>query len=256
MNGNSRRRSPGRSSGDRATHSREALERLARILVSTGHSPRHLAREFRDICGRLREPTRTWDARQSTYLWDLPHIIAHWHADPQYIDAQGAPLPLRLRAQGPSLTALIKRVLPREKPEAVAESLTKLQGVRKRGGLYVPSGRYHNYSRASAWVHGFTALLGMLRTVEHNVAPRRRSQPILERTAVNPSFPASELPSFHRKLKAEAERILWRMDEHMRRREILRRDGPRVRVGVGIFAFEEPRARQGPTRRGARSKRA
>jgi len=226
------------------------------MLVSTGHSPRDLAREFREICARLREPTQRWDAGQLAYLWDLPHIIAHWHADPQYVDSQGRPLPLPLRAQGPSLSALIKRVLPSEHPEAVAESLTKLQGVRRRGGVYLPSGRYHTYPSASARVHGFTALLGMLRTVEHNVSPRRKSQPILERTALNPSFPVSELPSFHRKLKAEAERILWRMDEHMRRRETLRRGGGRVRVGVGIFAFEEPRARTATRQRRRRSKRA
>lgn len=165
-------------------------------------------------------------------------------------------MPLPLRADGPSLAALIKRVLPEEEADAVAKSLTKLQGVRRRGALYIPSGRCPIYPRATGRVHGFTALLGMLRTVEHNASPRRRSQPILERAALNPSFPASELPSFHRKLKAEAERILWLMDEHMRRRESLCRGGPRVRVGVGIFAFQEPRSARRRSPRRTRSKRA
>jgi hypothetical protein len=81
-----------RPRGGRISHSRECLERLARILVSTGHSPRALAREFRDICGQLKEPARRWDAAQLGYLWDLPHVISHWHSDPQYMDASGKPI--------------------------------------------------------------------------------------------------------------------------------------------------------------------
>jgi hypothetical protein len=229
-----------RRHGDRASYSREFLERLARILVHTGHSPRQLLREFREICGTLKEPSGRWEASQLTYLLDLPHIVAHWHADPQYIDSRGAPIPLPLRARGPSLCGLIERVLPGEDPRAVADSLTKLQGVRRRGALYVPRGRYLIYPTASAQVHGFTALLGMLRTVERNVAGGRKSSPILERTAMNPSFPVRELPAFHRRLKAAAQEILWTLDGEMRRRELAHRGGPRVRLGVGIYAFEGP----------------
>jgi hypothetical protein len=228
-----------RAHGGRTSYSREFLERLARILVRTGHSPRELSREFREICSSLKEPASRWDAAQLAYLGDLPHILALWHSDPRYIDSRGAPIPLPLRAKGPSLSALIERVLPGEDPAAVADSLTKLQGVRRRGALYVPRGRYFTYPTASARVHGFTALLGMLRTVEHNVAGGRKSTPILERTALNPSFPVSELPAFHRRLNAAAEEILWTLDGDMRRREAAHPGGPRVRLGVGIYAFEE-----------------
>jgi hypothetical protein len=229
-----------RARGERTSYAREFLERLARILVHTGHSPRQLSREFRQICSSLKEPASRWDAAQWTYLGDLPHILALWHSDPQYIDSRGAPIPLALRARGPSLCALIERVLPGEDPEAVADSLTKLQGVRRQGDRYVPRGRYFTYPTASARIHGFTALLGMLRTVEHNVAGGRKSAPLLERTALNPSFPVSELPAFHRRLNAAAEEILWSLDGDMRRREAAVRGGSRVRLGVGIYAFEEP----------------
>lgn len=241
-----------RPRGGRISHSRECLERLARILVSTGHSPRALAREFRDICGQLKEPARRWDAAQLGYLWDLPHVISHWHSDPQYMDASGKPIPLPLRARGPSLSALIARVLPAEDPAAVTASLMKLQGVKRKGALFRPSGRYFPYPTVSARVHGFTALLGMLRTVEHNVSARRKSPPMLERTALNPSFPVDELPVFHRRLKKEANRILWRMDEQMRHKEASHRGGARVRLGIGIFTFEEPMGVPGPAKRRAR----
>jgi hypothetical protein len=240
MGARARSRPRHRPQGEGVSYSREFLERLARILVGTGHSPRELSREFREICGRLKEPRTRWDPAQLTYLWDLPHIISFWHSDPQYIDSRGAPIPLPLRGRGASLCALIERVLPGENPSAVARSLIKFQGVRRRGEFYVPRARHFTYPTASGRVHGLTALLGMLRTVERNVAGGQKSAPILERTALNPRFPVSELPAFHRRLRAAAAEILWSLDGDMRRREAAHRGGPRVRLGVGIFAFEGP----------------
>jgi hypothetical protein len=229
-----------RPQGEEVSYSREFLERLARILVGTGHSPRELSREFREICSRLKEPDTRWDPAQLTYLWDLPHVISFWHSDPQYIDSRGVPIPLSLRGRGASLCALIERVLPGENPNAVLRSLIKFKSIRRRGKLYVPRARHFTYPTASGRVHGLTALLGMLRTVERNVAGGRKSTPILERTALNPRFPVSELPAFHRRLRAAAAEILWSLDGDMRRREAAHRGGPRVRLGVGIFAFEGP----------------
>lgn len=240
-----------RPTGGGISYSREFLERLVRILVHSGHSPKQLTREFRDICGGLKEPARRWDPTRLAYVADLTHVIAHWYADPQYLDSRGAPLPLPLRGRGPSLCALIERVLPEENAAAVVQSLCRVQGVRRRAGRYVPSGRCIVFPQASGRFHGLAALLGMLRTVEHNVAGVKTSA-ILERTAINPSFPVSALPAFHRRLKALATDFLWSVDGDMRRRENGAARGATTRLGVGVFAFEEPLAPE----RGARKPRA
>jgi Family of unknown function (DUF6502) len=240
MGARARNRPRHRPQGEGVTYSREFLERLARILVGTGHSPGALSREFREICSRLKEPSARWDPAQLTYLWDLPHVLSFWHSDPQYIDSRGAPIPLPLRGRGASLCALIERVLPGENSDAVVRSLIKFQGVRQRGKFYLPRARHFTYPTSSGRVHGLTALLGMLRTVERNVAGGRKSTPVLERIAMNPRFPVSELPAFHRRLRAAAAEILWNLDGDMRRREAAHPDGPRIRLGVGIFAFEGP----------------
>ena len=231
------------------SYSREFLERLARILVHTGHSPAGLMLEFRTICSALKEPARRWDPGHLGYLADIPHVIAHWHADPQYLDSRGLPVALPLRGRGVSLCTLIERVLPREDPMAVALSLTRLRGVRRRQGLYVPSGRYFIYPPDSGRVHGLTALLGMLRTVERNVMGPKGSA-ILQRAALNPSFPVSALPGFHRRLKALAAETLWNVDGDMRRHEAEDPNGARVRLGVGVFAFEEPLVKKKTSGRG------
>jgi hypothetical protein len=237
-----------RPTGGGISYSREFVERLVHILVHSGHSPKQLAREFRDICGGLEEPARRWDPTRLSFIADLPHVIAHWYADPQYLDSRGAPLPLPLRGRGPSLCGLIERVLPGENAVAVAQTLSRVQGVRRRAGRYVPSGRCIVFPQTSARVPGLAALLGMLRTVEHNVAGVKTSA-ILERTAINPSFPVSALPAFHRRLKALATDFLWNVDGDMRRRENGAAHGAKTRMGVGVFAFEEPLAPEQGTRK-------
>jgi hypothetical protein len=140
-------------------------------------------------------------------------------------------------------------VLPSAEVEDVIRSLTAFKGIRRRGRLYLPTDQYLTYNpqRLSALAHALTALLGMLRTVEHNIGSKRAAT-LFERTAINPNFPAAELPSFHRRFKTSAGNFIWLTDGDMRRREAKHVGGRRTRLGVCIFAFEEPQL-AGTTRR-------
>jgi hypothetical protein len=217
----------------------EFLEPIARILVRSGHSPRQLRRDFQRICLALKEPKRQWDPSELNYLADLPHVIAYWHGDPQYLDSRGEPLPLPLKGKGPSLLALIERALPEVNPTSAAQSLMRLKAVRRKKGRYLPTERQFLLSQESGFVHGLTALLGMLRTVERNLSGLRRAA-ILQRCAFNPSFPVRALPEFHAHSKTVAAEFLWGMDVDMRRAQEADPHGPRTRLGVGVFVFEEP----------------
>ena len=229
-------------------YARECLSRLARILVHTGHSPKKLSRDFRDICSELKEPTRPWDPTRLTFYADLPHVIAHWHSDPRYMDSRGRPVPLPLRAGGPSLSALIARVLPGEDPTSVAESLVQLKIVRRRRDLYyTPSKRSFVYPKAAARIHGMNAFLGMLRTVDHNVAGKGRR--LYERAAINPSIPVSALPAFYAWVEQFGERFLEAADNFLHNREAEKKGGPRVRVGVDVCVIAGPAASGTPFRR-------
>jgi hypothetical protein len=229
-----------RPSGMGIGYSWEFLEHLARILVDAGHSPKKMAREFREICQRLPEPARNWDPAELNYLADLPHVIACWQDDPQFLDGKGDPLPLPVRSKGPCLVSLIARALPNEEPSAVIESLRRARGIRRRRGLYLPTGRQLLYRPQSARIHGLMSLLGMLRTIEHNVSTGGSTGRIIERTAVNPRFPVRALPMFHGWLKGFASKFLWGADGNMRKREWESLRGPTLRLGVGVFAFEDP----------------
>jgi hypothetical protein len=235
-------------------YARECLSRLARILVHGGHSPKRLSRDFREICSELKEPTRPWDPTRLTFYADLPHIIAHWHSDLRYMDSRGRPVPLPLRGRGPSLTALIARVLPGEDPVSVVESLVRSNSVRHRRGLYTPTKRSVVHPKAGARVHGMNAFLGMLRTVDHNVAGK--GPRLYERAAMNPSIPTSALPAFYAWVEQFGDRFLEGADNFLQNREAEEKSGPRGRVGVDVCVFAGPAdSRVRPRRKSMRAGR-
>jgi hypothetical protein len=162
---------------------------------------------------------------------------------------------LPLRGQRVSLSSLIRRVLPGVEPESVLQSLLHLRGVRRQAGGYLPTGRHLSYREDSAGVYSLNSLRGMLRTVERNIAGEKTTA-IFERAAVNPNFPVQALRTFHRRFKSRASSFLWDTDGDMRRYEEELTGGSRTRLGVEIFAFEEPFPQKGALKRGPRRKSA
>jgi hypothetical protein len=229
-----------------ADYSWECLSRLARILVRCGHSPKALVIQLQRICATLREPSRQFDPRRLSFLADLPHVLALWHSDPNYLDERGGPAALPLQGPDPSLGSLIGRVLPHEDPRVVARTLLRMQGIRRRGTRYLPTGKLVPFRQDTVLMHSLSILMRMLRTIERNVAGSWDSA-LLERNTTHPNFPVSALPGFHRRLKRQASDFLWGLDGDMRRREKRVRGGKRTRLGVEIFAFEEPVSEGPPT---------
>jgi hypothetical protein len=231
------RQRPARRVGD---YSREILERLARILQLTGHSPKALAKEFAEICRHLDEPTRRWDPSSRLLVADLAHVTAHWYADPEYLDARGAPRALPRRGRR-SLSTLIEKVLPGRAPDAIIDSLAEVHAIAPHGKLYRPTGKSLTYSRhrLSARLHGLSALLAMLSTVEHNT-----SQPLavrlFERAAINPRFPVQKLPEMLRRLGSRADTFLWQSDGDMRQVELPAEGNDTTRLWVGVYISEDP----------------
>ncbi|HJS92173.1 MAG TPA: DUF6502 family protein [Steroidobacteraceae bacterium] len=239
--------------------SREFLEPLARILIAIGCTPEVLERQFAAICRKLKKPKHPFEPLTSAYVADLSHVIARWHVDERYVDAQGRPNALPLEGPGPSLKELIGKVLPQVDATQAVRALIDLKGVRPQGERYLPTDKYLALNRQplAVFEHALAAVLGMLRTVEHNVSapPGKR---LLERVAMNPRFPVSALPRLHDSLNAELPEILWKLDQKMFRKELYQRAKRFTRVGIGFYVFEDPQVTgiaRGRERRRAQSAR-
>lgn len=250
MVGLGRKRTKGKGEGQHsrgasAWHfARKCLTLLARILVRTGHSPKWLSREFDNICSGLEEPEHRFDPQLLHYVADLPHVISRWYTDPKYLDARGVPRALLMSGEESSLSTLIEHVFPRDDPDAVVESLIKVGCVRRRGALYEPVSRHLIYTGDVARLHALSTVGGFLTTVDHNMGGGEPK--LLERAVINPSFPVSALPAFYRRLNQVADDILKALDNEMQPFEESTLAGPRIRLAVGIFAFERSQSGEGP----------
>ena len=237
----------GRATGFHSTaavqdYAQDVLKQALTILVQTGHSPKDLTRMFRKLCRTLAEPERPFDPGVVPYVTGLTHIIAHWYSDPGFRGRDGQPLRIPLRGRGPSLANLIKRLFPHQDVRAVTHSLLRANAIQRRGRLYAPTGRSVMFTRdlPSVHIHGLTALAGMLRTVQYNIASGDPADTLLERSAMNPHIPVRALPQIHQRIKREVTALLWKLDGYLRSWEVEPGSETTTHVGVGAYAYEDP----------------
>ena len=230
----------------------EAVSRFVRVLVRCGCTPEDIGREILRVC---RQVPKSWAPRAMATLRemdDASHVLTLWFSDPAYLDARGKPLPLALRGAEGSLESLARRVDPKLEAREVLRYLSKHSALRRIGQRYLPKDRVLSL-RGAGGPDNFRhlrGLVGMLRTLEHNGQPKRRVPGWFEVFAENPSFPVSALPAFDRRLRRDGTKFLLQTDADMHRCERARRPGERtLRVGVGVFHFEEESPPQRRSRR-------
>lgn len=225
------------------SYAHDVLSESAAILVNTGHSPKELMQTFRQICRRLDEPSRPFDPGAIAYVVGLGHVVGHWYSDPAFRDALGQPLRLPLKGRGPCLTDLIRRVFPRQDVKAVARSLARAGALTRQGHFYSPTGRYVLLTRdvSSVHIHALTSLVGMLRTVEHNISyPDDEAARLLERRAASLHVPIRALPEIHRRIKRDMTALLWKLERYLTSWEVKPGSEPTTHVGVGAYVHEDP----------------
>jgi hypothetical protein len=169
---------------------------------------------------------------------DAAHVLTLWFSDPAYLDAKGHPRPLFLRGATGSIEALARRVHKRLEARGVVRYLA----LRRVGTRYVPQDRALSLRGAGGPDHfrKLRCLQGFLRTLEYNDRPRRRVPGRFEFFAENPNFPVSARAAFDNRLRPRGMRFLMQIDADMLRHERARRKGePTVRVGVGVYRFED-----------------
>ena len=220
----------------------EAMERFVRVLVRRGASRRRVHAAFRRAWLRVPRRVAEQHRRASRELIDVSHVLTLWFGDPFYVDARGDPLPLPLRGPAPSLASLIQHVDPALDATEVLKRLIRADAVRRKGSRYAPRSRAVALRGTGAPLHArnLRALLGMLRTLEHNTEPKDEVPSWFEYVAENPRFPVSAREPFDARLREDAMTFLRNQDSRMLSHERKAKSGEAtVRMGVGVYRFEE-----------------
>lgn len=217
------------------------LSVFAQLLVRCRLSPARLKATFGEICDSLPEPTESLSVSDPQFVADLPHVLTRWQFDRRFLDSQGSPVPIPLRGEERSLEALIVPIFPTHSLDSVVDALTRVGGIERRGELYVLLERQVLFGKdpAAANMHTLMALLAFMRTAIHNLS--HPGAPLLYRTAMNASVRISSVPALRRRLLRTGREFLESHDAYMALHETRpSQDEPVVRVGVGLFAIEEP----------------
>ena len=140
----------------------------------------------------------------------------------------------------------------------VVASLRRAKVVVRRGNRYLPASRVvcWTHEPRNTRAHALLAAVNLLRTVEHNLScssPRGR---LLQRLVINPAVPVRAVPSVHRRFNREVQDLLKRMDTYLAHWEVPAGTEPTTRVGLGVFAFEDPLTKRRAARVSARSHRS
>ena len=239
-------------------HAQEAVARFVRLLAQRGMTPDGIAREVIAACRRIPKSVGSDSAPESLpYRHHTSHILTLWFSDPKFLGPDGTPRPLPVHGNEESVEALAKQVDSRVDADEMVRFLERAKALRRVGDRYVPRERMMvlRGTGIAASVRKLRVLLAMLRAFEHNQRSKRQVPGWIEAFAYNPCFPARAIPAFDRKVRAHASKLLVQLDGDMHREERLRDPNePTVRVGVGVYRFEETLAATPVRRKRARRK--
>jgi hypothetical protein len=226
---------------------RRAIRRFVRLLAWSGCAPEAVEKEVAEACRGI---PKSWSfAPDSRHAGDAGHVLTLWFADPAYLGARGQPRPLPLRGPALSLETLTHRVDPGLDVRYVLRYLKDGGAVKQVGERYVPQDRVVIFRDRSHTTASIAGLFGLLSTLEHNQWAGKRSPRRVQQFVRNPHLPVSAVVPFQARVRKFLHRLLVQFDAELHRREKTRKKGERtVRMGVGVYQFEEdaPTGRESP----------
>ncbi|HEY1226714.1 MAG TPA: DUF6502 family protein [Ramlibacter sp.] len=173
-------------------------------------------------------------------------VITGWVRDSEFLGADGEPRPLPIAGQR-GFAALVRRHSGDMPVRAVLDELLRVgavhwqdeQNVALRTRAYVPA----------SGVPEKLDILGqdvadLIATIDHNIE-HGATDPRFQRKVMYAAIPESELAVFRRMGASQGQALLERLDRWLQARDNDPGQGPaavRVRVGLGIYYFEEPTA--------------
>jgi Family of unknown function (DUF6502) len=172
-------------------------------------------------------------------------VITGWLRDPKYGDGKGHPRPLPMERRGASFSTLVKSYSGDIPVRAVLDELLRVGAVKqlKDGRICLVSRGYIPQKGSAEKLHVLgTDTADLISTIDYNVY-LKPSKPRFQRKVMYDNVPIDAAQEFRTLAAAEGQELLEKLDRWLAHRD--RDTNPaskgtgRVRVGLGIFQFEE-----------------
>lgn len=173
-------------------------------------------------------------------------VLTGWTRDAEFHGPDGAPKALDPLEGAASFAVLVRRYSGDMPARAVLDELLRVGAVRERADHKLELVTHAYVPRS-----GETEKLGILgsdvadliATIDHNLQ-HADTDPRFQRKVMYTDYPASRLPAFRKLSTAQAQALLEKFDhwlaEHSDDDTTDTPTQPAMRVGVGIYYFEEP----------------
>lgn len=174
-------------------------------------------------------------------------VLTAWARDPDFHGPDGQPKVLEVQDGDTSFFALVRRHSGDMPARAVLDELLRVGAVRER-----EDGRLERVSAGYVPRSGETEKLGILgsdsadliATIDHNLQ-HGDTDPRYQRKVMYLNYPADQLPAFRKLSAAQAQALLEKLDHWLAQHGTPPGEDvpdPAMRVGLGIYYFEEPMA--------------
>jgi len=172
-------------------------------------------------------------------------VITAWLRNPKFGDSKGHPRPLPMEGKRSSFSALVKSYSGDIPVRAVLDELLRVGAVKqlKDGRICLVSRGYIPQKGSAEKLQVLGAdTADLISTIDHNIY-LKPTEPRFQRKVMYDNVPTAAAKEFRTLAAAEGQELLEKLDRWLAHRD--RDTNPaskgsgRVRVGLGIFQFEE-----------------
>lgn len=170
-------------------------------------------------------------------------VLTGWARDAEFQQPDGTPAALTLQDGPANFAQLVRRYSGDMPARAVLDELLRVGAVRRDADdrlvlvhrAYVPQG-----SEVEKLAILGSDVADLIATIDHNLQ-HGQADPRFQRKVMYRRVPAAETGAFRALSAREAQALLERLDQWLAARAgESAADTPRVRLGLGIYYFEEP----------------
>ncbi len=210
---------------------------ISRIAILTGLTRKEVQR-------LLAQPPGTRSIMEEEYH-RASRVITGWVRDSEFGDGKGHPHPLRMEGKRASFSALVKRYSGDIPVRAMLDELLRVGAVKhlKDGRTCLLARGYIPRKGPVEKLHVLgTDTADLIATIDHNVY-QKSSKPRFQRKVMYDNVPVEAAKEFQVLAAAQGQELLEVIDRWLSHRD--RDINPaakgtgRVRVGLGIYQFEE-----------------